>query len=152
MYNIWFSLSDLPSLCMTVSRSIRISTDDPILFLWLSDIPLCVCVCVRVRARTRAPHLCPSLWWSFSWLPCAGYCKWCSSELGCKCLFESCFSLGICPVMGLLGHMVALFFVFLRNLHPVLHSGCTSLYSQQQHILLCFSQMGDLLCPVSWYW
>ena len=30
----------------------------------------------------------------------------------CTCLFELRFSLGICPVVGLLGHMVILFLVF----------------------------------------
>ena len=28
------------------------------------------------------------------------------------CLFELCFSQGVCPVVGLLGHMVVLFLVF----------------------------------------
>uniref|UniRef100_A0A8C6BY77 Uncharacterized protein n=1 Tax=Monodon monoceros TaxID=40151 RepID=A0A8C6BY77_MONMO len=48
------------------------------------------------------------------------------------CLFELWFSLGICPVVGLLDHMVILFLVFLRNLHTVLHSGYISLHSHQQ--------------------
>ena len=41
------------------------------------------------------------------------------------CLFELWFSLGICPGVGLLGHMVVL---FLGNLHTVLLSGCNNLH------------------------
>ena len=36
------------------------------------------------------------------------------------------FSLDRCPGVGLLGHVVVLFLVFLRKLHTVFHSGCTS--------------------------
>ena len=47
--------------------------------------------------------------------------------------FELWFSQDICPVVGLLGHMVDLFLVFFfRNLHTVLQSGCMNLYPYQQ--------------------
>ena len=37
IYDICFSLSDLTSLCMTVSRSIHVSTNDPISFLLMAE-------------------------------------------------------------------------------------------------------------------
>ena len=36
--------------------------------------------------------------------------------------FGIIFSLGICPGVGLLGHMVVLFLVLLRSLYTVLHT------------------------------
>ena len=40
------------------------------------------------------------------------------------CLFQFWFPQVICQGVGLLGHVVVLFLVFLRNLHIIFHSDC----------------------------
>ena len=79
------------------------------------------------------------------------------------CLFQFWFPRCVCPEVGLLGHKAVLFAIFLRNLHIVLHSGCTSLHSHQQcrrvsfsphpiqHLLLVDFWIAAVLTGVKWY-
>ena len=68
--NIWYLLVSfwLTSLSMTVSRSIHVSTNDPILFLFNGWV---IFHCIYV-SHLLYPFLC---WWAFRLFLCPCYCK-----------------------------------------------------------------------------
>ena len=103
IYNLFFSFW-LTSLYITGFRFIHCSrTDSNPPFLWLSSIPLYVCTVTFIHASVDE-HLGHS-----HVLPIIN-----SAEMntGVHCLLKLWFSLGICPIVGLLVHMVVLFLVF----------------------------------------
>ena len=62
------------------------------------------------------------------------------------------FSGYICPGVGLLGHMVVLFVVFLRNLHTLLHSG-VPIYIPTNNIRFPFLHtLSSIYCLQTFCW
>ena len=83
--------------------------------------------------------------------------------MGYMCPFQFWFPQGICPELGLRGHLVTFIPSFLRNLHTVFHSDCINLHSHRQcksvpvfahplhHLLFVDFLMMAILTGVRWY-
>ena len=114
---------------MAVSRSIYISANSTILFfLWLSNIPLCrYYIYIYDTTSLSIPPEPLGCFHALAFVNSAAV-----NSVVCVSFQIMVFSRYVTRD-GISGLYDISMFIFLRNLHTVVHSGCNNLYSHQQY-------------------